>query len=280
MSLLLLSGDVEMNPGPHTRQSKITEKTFQKDSTQSSNSPTETTHEIIDPERDYNLADVMAELRNVKVELSKQIQESVDNVNARIEELVRDSTLMKEKLDAESEKLTELVSENKYLRDQLHKLEREREFQKSHLLRDNLIIRGLEQDKDETWDETALKVRNIITEKLNLDGSGIHFEMVHRVTSSRQMPQLVVAKFSFHKQRDEVFRRAKALKEDILPCEFSEDFTPRVREARRKLGPHLVEARKQNKEAYIVYDKLKMGEKTFVYDASKKQVIELKKRQQ
>ena len=109
---------------------------------------------------------------------------------------------------------------------------------------------------NETWEESEHKVKDLISNTLQIDADNIEIERAHRVGKKRptsDKPRTIVAKFLNYKHRDMVLNERRKLKGSNLI--IREDFSDRV-VAKRELLPQMFEARKEGKIAYLSYDKL------------------------
>ncbi|XP_006811649.1 uncharacterized protein LOC102801500, partial [Saccoglossus kowalevskii] len=148
---------------------------------------------------------------------------------------------LKSGVDDNRQKINELIEQNKQLSDKIDTMENAGDKMKAHMLRNNLIFHGIPQSGLETWEQMEELLCGFITDKLDIDGSQIEFQIVHRLTYARSRPQPIIGKFLRYKQRDEVLRAAVKLKGTEF--RIREDFTPKIRDLRRKLGKFVVDAR-------------------------------------
>ncbi len=275
-SLLVMSG-VEQNPGPGpvTRQTTldggnplwslvgqtpadstpaaaaaaafvIADQTHQKATTTTNNK--QSAPDSPDP----SLGDIMTELRAMRAEMRgdvKKVQQDVASNKAHIAEV--------------SDRQTQLEEENRNLR---HKVG----FLEDHNRRNNLIVGGVpETAGPESWEATEAKVRHSLVSDLRMDNntvSGLTIDRTQRL-GKRAPGTTRPIKVSFITNKDKmlVLKRARELKPET-PY-IREDFSPSTLEARSKLKPGLLTARANDKQAYLVYDKLivQCGDKKNVY---------------
>ena len=76
----------------------------------------------------------------------------------------------------------------------------------AHSRRNNLLIYGIDQERDESVETTEEKFRDYVKDELGLDERDIPTERVHRL-KSRSKPSPIIAKFSFYKDRDKVLKK-------------------------------------------------------------------------
>lgn len=122
--------------------------------------------------------------------------------------------------------------------------------------RNNLIFDGIPDSKTESWHESEIKVKKLITEHLKMDPSHIELERAHRTGKfdAEGRPRSVMVKLLRFKDKEEILKRAKYLKGSKLY--INEDFSEKVRLRRKELLPQLREARNQGNVAYLKYDQL------------------------
>ena len=89
------------------------------------------------------------------------------------------------------------------------------------------------------------------------DSKGISFERVHRIgkfNSNNSKPRPLIAKFTFHKDKEFVLAQAKNLRGTTSAV--ARDFPKEIVEKRKILVPILKDAKKSGHDANLVYDKL------------------------
>ncbi|XP_070581495.1 uncharacterized protein [Ptychodera flava] len=261
-----MCGDIELNHGPRSlRHTKITEWTNQGD-----DKATDTGSDAASDSgaaSEVGLNDIMREIRDLKTDLKQQFDKSVNEMYGRVEELKEEVTTLRNELKQSHRDFAGLAEQNKILRDSVNGLSRELDDMKGRMKRDNLIFFNVDQASNETWEESENKVKAVISEQLGLNGEHFEFDRVHRLTNAKSHPQPIIAKFARYKQRDLVLQRARsALKNSTL--RISEDFSPKTRETRKKLGPFLKKAREEGKRAFLNYDKLKIDGTLYIFDDS------------
>ena len=110
-------------------------------------------------------------------------------------------------------------------------------------MRDNLIFRNIEETKDENTEEVLKK---FLSDHLKMNN--VNFERVHRMKEKQsgatphsvKKPRLIVAKFTFFKEREHVRKSAKILKE--LTSVFKNNFQE-IEKHRKPLYPLFKAAR-------------------------------------
>ena len=84
----------------------------------------------------------------------------------------------------------------------------------------NLRFEGLLEDDNETWDETEVKVKSVLVEKLDFESSPEN-ERAHRTGRARRQngtskPRRVVCKFTSYKAKETILKRARRIKPEGL----------------------------------------------------------------
>ena len=142
-------------------------------------------------------------------------------------------------------------------------LELSNDKQESQSRRDNLLFFGVPESSGENWGESETKFRNLAKD-MDIDPNNIIVQRCHRINTSSS-PRPIIVKFLHFKDRQLIFHTAiKKLKS--TPYRVSEDFSKRVREIRKKLWPHLKEAREQGKKAFLRFDKLIIEGDTYTWN--------------
>ena len=189
-----------------------------------------------------------------------------------------------------SESLTSSFTENEELRNKIESLENRLKLTEglltqaqtkikmqdekildlqSRSMRDNIVIRGIGEDENESWDTTRNKVVDFMKTELkihNADKSMI--DRAHRIgmkTPEATKPRSIVAKFTSSDAKSAVYKNVKNLAgknnfsiQEQLPAE--------IQERRNRLWPMFKEAKtkyKDDKKTKVSwsYDKLKIGNK-------------------
>ncbi|KAI8499875.1 hypothetical protein Bbelb_221920 [Branchiostoma belcheri] len=122
--------------------------------------------------------------------------------------------------------------------------------------RNNILIDGVADTKDETWEQCEQKVRELVKEKLKLDPKQIEIERAHRNGRFNDggRPRPIVAKLLRYKDRDQIMKRAKYLKGTHIY--INEDYSEKVRQKRKELIPQMKAERERGNIAYLKFDKL------------------------
>lgn len=144
----------------------------------------------------------------------------------------------------------------------LAELSSKEDYMQNQLKRNNLLIDGIPDIKNESWQESEIKVKKILADHLELDPKLIELERCHRTGrfEADGRPRTVVFKLLRFKDKEEILKRAKNLKGTNLY--INEDYSEKVRQRRKDLLPQLREARIRGNIAYLRYDQLVVRPRT------------------
>ena len=140
----------------------------------------------------------------------------------------------------------------------------------SRTMRDNLIIRGIADDPNESWAETEDKVIDFMRKELKIEDA--HNSMVDRAHRLGKMtgekPRNIVVKFASSKAKDKIFKNVK----NLAGKKFSiqEQLPQEIQERRNRLWPKFREAKEKAKTDKSIrvkwsQDKLHINDKTYTY---------------
>lgn len=122
--------------------------------------------------------------------------------------------------------------------------------------RSNLLIDGIAEEKGETVSGLEIKIQQVLSENLGLDGTKIEIERAYRMGQFQEgrKQRKIVVKFLRFKDRQRILFSAKKLKGTNIY--INEDFSDVVQQRRRELLPKLKAAREKGERASLRYDKL------------------------
>ena len=211
-----------------------------------------------------------------------KISEDVQSIRNDIKELratanfaADQAKLAIDRTTAAEKKIGELCHENLLLKNTVATLNAKVIDIECQSRRNNLIFNGIEETENEKWEECEEKLREILRTE-NLDN--VHFERVHRIgmktrksstddKSNPDKPRSIIAKFTYYKEREQVWLSRYSLSED-QNIWITEDFPEAVKSKRRTLFPVLKAAQRSPlvKQASLRVDKLVIDGKTFTVD--------------
>ncbi|XP_070536975.1 uncharacterized protein [Ptychodera flava] len=205
--------------------------------------------------------------RDLKAEL-KDVRKEVANINDSVASL--------------RENHRDLLEENKQLRQRIERLEAGCDRLRGQGGRNNLIFEGISEktNGNESWEECEDKVRKMLKDELKIEDahneSVIGIERAHRLPNSQagNYPRGIIVKFLSYKTRSLVLQKGRTMLKDSN-FKIKEDFSPLVREKRRKLIPFLREAIAAGKRATLVYDKLLIDGERFKFNEETHNIVKL-----
>ena len=139
----------------------------------------------------------------------------------------------------------------------------------SRSMRENLVIRGISEDANESWQDTENKVKNFMKNEMKIeDTESLMVDRAHRMgTKVADKPRNIVVKFTSSKSKDKIFKNVKNL---AGKKQFSvqEQLPQEIQERRNRLWPKFKEAKEKAKtdktiKVRWVLDKLQVNSKTF-----------------
>ena len=169
----------------------------------------------------------------------------------KLEKLYSDISRTPEQVDVslklQSEKVKSLTEENAFLKQEVATLRSRIINMEAHSRRENLLFDEINDTDRETWENCENKLRDFLKNNLNLDTSHeIRFERVHRLGPfTTGKCRTIIAKFSFFKEREIVWRNRTTLKDTKFW--ILEDYPQEVQRSRKVLYPILREAQKEAK---------------------------------
>ena len=286
-----------MSPGPGSGPGFFGPSRFQSPSyTQSHQSSLQADADI--SELKQIMLDVQNSVRNMESRFT-QVESSLKEVKETSNRLVDSNKKISVEVSSLNKKITKLESDLKASEDKRERLEAQSK-------RENLRIYGLQEESNETWEDTENKVRKYITRDLEMNGGGLSIERAHRIQGSEK-PRPVIVKFSFYKDKERVlkaYRQKRKEVNDLIkqhereeqnegegsdnPVELDfgqfrkevtvcEDFPNRVMKARNDLRKFLKSAVKEEKNAYLRYDKLVIDGELYEYDSEAGDIVQIDK---
>lgn len=247
LSLLMLAGDVESNPGPGSSDAKLDKLQIAIESLT----------------RNVNLhqAENYTKLNQINEGIAS-LGERVTNLEAKVNEI----SGLKEGLASVRETLGAVECDLTSFKDRLACLDEGLDEVSNRMRRNNLIFRGLAEKENETWSETEAVLTTFVKDKLGVEAGEI--ERAHRLGTRRgRSARPIIVKFLNFKCKDEILRNAYKLKDVAFPkVSISEDFSPKVRLARSKLWGFASQYRTQNVRYKLSFDKLHVNNEVYVYD--------------
>ncbi|XP_072144147.1 uncharacterized protein [Dermacentor andersoni] len=235
--ILLLSGDVELNPGPDR--------------------------------------DTVSSLSQTIKELKEIISEIRTNINElREANVLKDNTiaaLTKRISVLENDHQDEVIAtrQNDAIKE-IALLKAESTDTNNRMRCNNLIFLGLEDNEKETWKESEEKIINFCASQLELHLEPSAIERAHRIGKYRpERKRPIIVKLTHFKSKENILACGRKLKATNFA--IREDFAPATRIARSKLLGFI---RPQKCAFKLHVDKLLVNNKRYHYDPTSDSVIE------
>ena len=206
--------------------------------------------------------------RMEEIDTIKEKQKQLEKVNADLEkslEFAHESIkILAVRVDTQAKTISELEKGVNNLRKSAS-FEKERAIKlESHSRRNNLIFYGVPEEVNETSIKTESLLYSFLEDEMKLkedDIDGISIERAHRLgkrNANGQKPRPIIAKFSFHKNKELILSNARSL------AGISQDFPREIVEIRRGLVRVLKDAKKEGRDAKLVYDKLYINGQRYI----------------
>lgn len=238
--LLLLSGDVESNPGPNTNEVLTTVLA---------------TVQRIDSRQE----EILNDLRALKL-WQTSVDDELKQISSRMHAVEVDVMALKQN-DGSSTSLSQTSGVN--ICEKIKAIESRCEDAENRLRRSNLLFFGLPDEPSESWFSSEQKVIQLCSQHLGITLQSSQVERAHRLgryNSDKCRP--IITKFAFFKDKHSIMEMGHKLKGTLFA--IREDFAPQTRFARKKL---LEFGKAKNVPFKLSVDKLRIDNVTYVYDA-------------
>lgn len=273
--ILVLSGDIELNPGPLDRspppsQRQTTIDGFMGSTADSVRNPKRTRQSTPETEELITLDTIyrMIEGLDKKIDaFEARMDTRLAVVEERLEKFGSTVESLRSKTQEIEATVISQVGEISALKSQVEMLENRQR-------RDNLIFFKVpsEQSK-ETWSQSKEKIQDLCR---SVDLPNVNIDRAHRLgLSAPDRPSPIVAKIPNTEDRDSLLGKWKQLGD--LGIGISQDFSAKTRLKRGLLNEARKEAVAQGKVARIKFDKLFINNEIFECDESISKIISVKK---
>ena len=218
-----------------------------------------------------NMAEALAEI-NRKLDIALARIQDIEEIKEKQQVLEKENADLKaslefahttiksltEQVDAQQKSLSQLTESVSELA-KTSRLEKERAIKlESHSRRNNLIFYNIPEERHESSATSETLVYNFLEQNLNMEEevSEISIERAHRLGKMRddQKPRPIIAKFSFHKDKERILSKARLLAGTTYG--ISQDFPPEIVEVRKELIKVMKDAKKNGQNTKLIYDKL------------------------
>ncbi|GAA6090911.1 protein unc-13 homolog C-like [Tachysurus ichikawai] len=204
--------------------------------------------------------ELMSQQRDLFMQLLQQ-QESnfktvveliVNNVNARIDKLTRETQELRSSLQFSQKNIDDLIKKNekielerriacdetKTMQGKLAEMTEKADYLDGQTRRNNLVVDGIPEAQNESWKETE--------DKVSTTGNPSGY--------SGKRSRTIMIKFLRYKDKMAVLGKTKDLKGTNIYV--NEDYTEAIRQKHKELIPDMKAARERGDIAYIRHDKL------------------------
>lgn len=155
-----------------------------------------------------------------------------------------------------NEKLEPLIEDNKIMKNKIEILEKKIDYLEKEKRSKNILFFGLEE-KENSSSELLQTVQEMFKSDLKIALGANEVSKIYRIGLNKEnqiRPVLIV--FANSWKRSEILKERKSLKDVYI----TEDFPKEVLEKRRELKSKLIEERAKGNIAYIKYDQLVVKE--------------------
>ncbi len=257
--LLVLSGDVETNPGPNTRKGSATSLSSTENS--ENKSSIESTSLSVNLPPVYTLVDVMTSLAEMKIQSATQytnlnnqignLTSIMDSAIARITTLEEENATLKSMNDKLSQKVNRLEEQMKYVDNQARK--------------NNLILYGLADSERESHSICSSMVYEFLQDKFNISDENC-LSQLYRLGKFKGVlhPRPIMLTFKKYDTRMLVLKKSALLRGSSFA--LSEDFDSVVREKRKRLYDHFKSTGTETKNIILRYDRAVVNDNLYCID--------------
>ena len=257
---LILSNDVELNPGPdYATKQDIKEMNDRLDIV---------INGIATVNKQWSA--VHEQVSGIEARLAEN-EKQVNGDHEEIKSLSQKIGFLEESLNKTKEKLERAEEQNKKMKRELNDMEDRNK-------RNNLIFAGIPGDTKETWQESENKVKDIMRNKMKLDVNGIEIERAHRIPNgpTQNGTKPIVVMFAKYKDKEKVMSKTNTLKGTNIYvnqdyCKSTRDIHKILREKRNEIKDYV-------KNAVVRYKKLVVTDEdgnvsVFEYNEDEKEVV-------
>lgn len=249
LNLLLLSGDIEENPGPTTRSA-------------SSEIPGDILAAL--DEIRLNQDNLMKEMKAMQTTLSQNVK-TFDDINQRLAKIEKECTAVGT-LQADFEVIRSVTVKNS---EQISQLTCSLDDSNDHARRNNLIFYGHTDSDRETWAQSEELIINLCKNTLKVTLNPRDIDRAHRLGSfhsNKNRP--IIVKFTHFKDKDRILSNANKLKNTTYS--ISQDYSPNTRLIHKQL---IAFGKAQSRPYKLAYRKLTIDKVTYILDPTTQTVV-------
>lgn len=199
----------------------------------------------------------MEEIKELFKTMKEEIKEEI--------KLVReDNKELREEFKKERERWAE---EKKQMKTEVEFLKNKINIMENQSRRENLVIRGIEEEAQESWDDCAEKVVEI-GRKIGVEIKQEDISRAHRIGKGKDRP--IVAKFNSWKIKESFLKKKSNLKGTRIVV--MEDFSTKTINDRKHLYEEAKNRRMKGEYAVVRFDKLVTERGTFRWDNEQEKI--------
>ena len=168
--------------------------------------------------------------------LIQMFKTDIDDLRDTVSKLVTENCELKTELGILQERL--LVAEGLIIQGQSKALQQAEQITdlKCRSMRENIVVHGISEDKDEDWQMSQTKIKNFLKNDLKIDDAeDMEIDRAHR--SGQKIagkPRPIIVKFLASNSKEKVFKNVKNLKHKNH-LSVQEQLPPEVNECRKRL---------------------------------------------
>lgn len=197
-----------------------------------------------------------------------------EKLNKKIDDI---QSLLREETEARQKDMNKMKEEIKEMKKEVDKCYAKIKEQENKERRQNLMIKGLEEGKEETWKEAQDKVEEMFREKLKIEVNSVSSaQRIGRFNSKSKFPRPVIVKFGKEAERRKILEEKGKLRGTTIFVE--EDYPVEIRQIRKKLITEATNRRKEGQKAFVKYNKLIIDEETYKWDEENQTIVKIKSR--
>ena len=209
----------------------------------------------------------------------KEMNENYKTLQSTVQDLKTSLEFSQLEIDQLKQKVNQLQKEKKEDELQINKLSTDLQvcfqsvedlknkcnYQEDYNRRNNLQFVGIQEDRNETWEQSAKKVCKLLEDRMQLPN--VMIERAHRVGQhvlNKDRP--IIARFTKFADREAIMRNVSKLRGSRIY--INEDLCPASQEIRKLQLPLLKQAKASGKIAYFRHTKLIIKERNVAASAS------------
>ncbi len=200
----------------------------------------------------------------LKMEGWQKIYESLHaEMKAERRQREQDKREREEERAKEQERMKQMQRQISWLEDKIDELE-------NRSRRSNLVIKGIPEEKGESWIQSECKVQELLEKQLGV--TSVEIVRAHRVGWVQgERPHPFVVKFTNEKEREQVMQAKTKLKSTQIYID--EDFSARLREERRQLFAVVRREGEQGRRARVRFNKVEIESQLYQWCKERQQLV-------